>query len=114
MPGLAFDAEGGRLGRGGGYYDQFVSRCITHARQHNRPPPLLGGSAASQSLMCPCIGINLASLNVPTPCVLCDAVALAFKAQMVDSVPMMEHDRRIDVLVTLDGIHRISERGRIF
>lgn len=52
MPGLAFDARGGRLGRGGGYYDHFASRCFAHAQQHNRPSPLLGGSAAKLEAPC--------------------------------------------------------------
>ncbi len=42
------------------------------------------------------------------------AVALAFRAQMVDSIPMTEHDERVDVLVTADGVHRVSERGQEF
>lgn len=47
-------------------------------------------------------------------CGVCTAVALAFKAQLVDSVPMMEHDRHVDVLVTADGVHRISTSGQSF
>ncbi|KAK9835436.1 hypothetical protein WJX74_000082 [Apatococcus lobatus] len=41
MPGLGFDEAGRRLGRGGGYYDKFVSQCMIRAEQMQRPPPLL-------------------------------------------------------------------------
>lgn len=59
-PGLGFDTDGGRIGRGGGYYDRFFSAKG------------LGAVKAG----------------------------LGFSEQVVDDVPMMEHDQRLDVLVT--------------
>lgn len=64
VPGLAFDREGGRLGRGGGYYDRVLS----------------GRSAAGRAIF----------------------VGVGFHFQLVDRVPMMAHDRRLDAIVT-DG-----------
>lgn len=32
------------------------------------------------------------------------SVALAFRAQVVDAVPMADNDQRVDVLVTADGV----------
>ena len=64
VPGLAFDARGGRLGYGGGFYDR-----------------LLSGSLPPHALL----------------------VAGAFEVQMVEEVPMDEHDVPMDAVVTESG-----------
>lgn len=60
MPGLAFDKNGNRLGRGKGYYDVYLQRCVQHPS--GKPYTL----------------------------------ALAFKEQICDSVPVGENDIQID------------------
>ena len=110
MPGLGFDQRGGRLGRGGGYYDAFISRAAAHAASHGRPPPLLGTRS--------CTAVCRAAYSCPFSqtqgfdSFCCCAVALAFEAQILEDVPMSEHDQPIDVLVTAGGLHRISQRGQ--
>jgi 5-formyltetrahydrofolate cyclo-ligase len=64
VPGLAFDAHGGRLGHGAGYYDR-----------------LLSGGVSPHAWL----------------------VAGAFEAQMVEAVPMNEHDVPVDMVVTEKG-----------
>ncbi|KAK4536187.1 hypothetical protein CDCA_CDCA07G2212 [Cyanidium caldarium] len=66
VPGLAFDLQGGRLGRGKGYYDHFLRRCDALHRQHGMPLP--------------------------------SRVGLALACQIVDCVPMAEHDQRVHEL----------------
>jgi 5-formyltetrahydrofolate cyclo-ligase len=61
VPGLAFDRNGGRLGRGGGYYDR------TFLKPSSSKPKLMG---------------------------------VAHSIQVFDAVPVGQHDRRVDLLVT--------------
>lgn len=63
VPGLAFDRQGGRLGRGGGYYDRWLASC--------------------QGM----------------------TVALCRDITLVDRLPMQEHDRRVDLIVTETGLY---------
>ncbi|XP_072889065.1 5-formyltetrahydrofolate cyclo-ligase isoform X2 [Hemitrygon akajei] len=60
MPGLGFDKHGNRLGRGKGYYDTYLERCL--AQPKGRPY----------------------------------TIALAFKEQICDLVPVTENDKPID------------------
>jgi len=63
VPGLAFDRQKNRLGRGRGYYDRFLAAA--------REPR----------------GRNIFT------------VALSFREQLVRSVPVSEHDRRVDMII---------------
>ena len=72
LPGLAFDQSGRRLGRGGGYYDKFLSRLSQYALIKQLQPPAL--------------------------------VGLAFREQILEQVPVDEHDQRVDWLITPDAI----------
>jgi 5-formyltetrahydrofolate cyclo-ligase len=70
VPGLAFDAHGGRLGRGKGYYDRFLSAL---SRERSAP-----AAAAS-----------------PVPF---SAIGYGFSEQLLDSVPMDSRDVPLDGL----------------
>ena len=58
-PGLAFDANCNRLGKGGGYYDKFFVNAINAKK-----------------------------------------IALAYDCQIVDKVPVEQHDMPVDVVIT--------------
>lgn len=62
VPGLAFDACGGRLGYGRGYYDQYLQTSAG-----GRSPVLIG---------------------------------VGYDFQLLDSVPMEPHDKRLDYIIT--------------
>jgi 5-formyltetrahydrofolate cyclo-ligase len=69
-PGVAFDARGGRLGYGGGFYDRFLASAPGVAR-----------------------------------------VGICFEIQIVDEVPMAEHDEPVDIVVTEERVQRADEEG---
>jgi 5-formyltetrahydrofolate cyclo-ligase len=77
MPGLAFDRAGGRLGRGGGYYDKFLAKLDEVVRWSGQKMPIL--------------------------------LAVAFREQIEEAVPMAPHDRKCNALVTPDGIQWFSK-----
>lgn len=72
VPAVAFDASGARCGHGRGYYDCFLSR-------------LRAAQAAAG-------GDSAASTRVRT-------VGLALACQMVENVPLEEHDERLDLVL---------------
>ena len=51
VPGLAFDRGGRRLGRGGGYYDRFLSRIRGEAAAAGELPPACLGYGYSDQLL---------------------------------------------------------------
>lgn len=60
MPGLGFDQSGKRLGRGKGFYDSYLKRCIKHPK--GKPY----------------------------------TIALAFKEQLCQYIPVDDNDMLID------------------
>jgi len=69
VPGLAFDADCNRLGRGKGYYDRFLN-----------------------------------SLDVAS-----SLVGICFNEQIVDQIPVDEHDYKVDTVITAQSLY-LSEK----
>lgn len=69
MPGLGFDRSGRRLGRGKGFYDNYLERCITPSRE--KPY----------------------------------TIAVAFKEQLCQEIPVDDHDMLIDEVLYEDDDH---------
>ncbi|MGG3281774.1 5-formyltetrahydrofolate cyclo-ligase [Paenibacillus solani] len=80
VPGLAFDRTGGRLGYGGGYYDRLSDR--------------LGEGAQD----------NTHQTREPL------WMGIAYEVQVVEHVPMEDHDRVLDGLITERG-HFVKTRS---
>eukprot|EP00201_Polytomella_parva_P008051 CAMPEP_0175053370 /NCGR_PEP_ID=MMETSP0052_2-20121109/8884_1 /TAXON_ID=51329 ORGANISM="Polytomella parva, Strain SAG 63-3" /NCGR_SAMPLE_ID=MMETSP0052_2 /ASSEMBLY_ACC=CAM_ASM_000194 /LENGTH=285 /DNA_ID=CAMNT_0016317891 /DNA_START=417 /DNA_END=1274 /DNA_ORIENTATION=- len=74
LPGLAFSADGSRLGRGGGYYDLAMSTLKQQALLAGRPPPVMVSLAYTDQMV---------SFDV--------------------TIPLETHDERMDVVVTASG-----------
>lgn len=77
VPGLAFDRDGGRLGYGGGYYDR-----LSGALEHDSRPE------------------EAEDRGKPW------WIGLGYEIQLVNRVPMDEHDRRLDGVITDKGYYR--------
>jgi len=67
-PGIAFDRDGKRLGRGGGYYDRFFAELDKGRREYF-------------------------------------ALGLCLDSQLVNRVPVMPHDKKMDGLLTGTGLY---------
>lgn len=51
LPGIAFDRRGARLGRGRGFFDKYVRRCIEHAEGVGMQRPWLIGLCFHEQLV---------------------------------------------------------------
>jgi 5-formyltetrahydrofolate cyclo-ligase len=82
IPGLAFDRTGNRCGRGGGYYDAFISRYFEKCEQEFglQPPPLV-------------------------------ALAYSAQVLPPGDVPMAAYDRKVDAIATKDGVLACTPLG---
>lgn len=76
VPGLAYDASGGRIGYGGGYYDRFIA--------HLRSDVEGAGVDAKQPLL----------------------VSLLFKEQLINEVPIAPHDFKVNTLITSEKVYK--------
>ncbi|MEK3784509.1 5-formyltetrahydrofolate cyclo-ligase [Paenibacillus sp. FSL R5-0810] len=83
VPGLAFDPEGGRLGYGGGYYDRLSGALEPDSRTEE-------AEERGKSWW----------------------IGLGYEIQLVNQVPMDEHDLRLDGVITDKGYYRAGIRSQ--
>jgi len=119
IPGLGFDSTGRRIGRGKGYYDRFLRRLTESRRALGLEPPILVAVAFSNQVLdrqseepesseaVPLSNSNNAEITTivadadPTPA-----------AEKERSVPVEEHDWRVDIIVTPDTTYLCSDLGK--
>ena len=73
-PGLAFDREGRRMGRGKGYYDRFFAELDHEAKQYH-------------------------------------ALGLCMDFQLIDKVPIGEHDKKVQSLLAGEEMHILIQQS---
>lgn len=83
VPGVAFDKTGSRLGRGKGYYDNYLSKA-----KHKFPLIKTGMD-------------DLIMWNEFKVLIIVTTVGIAFLQQILEpgAIPMMEYDQRLDYLL---------------
>lgn len=64
LPGLAFDRKGGRLGRGGGYYDVFLQNYLLLAKDKGWKSPLLVALAYSPQIRDDPVPVDPTDVNI--------------------------------------------------
>jgi len=79
VPGVAFDARGGRVGRGGGYYDRWIASYAAICAARGWRPPLLAALAYECQILLPSSG---------------------------HVVPQLPHDIPMDLVVAPSGVIR--------
>eukprot|EP00029_Vermamoeba_vermiformis_P012542 TRINITY_DN7389_c0_g1_i1.p1 TRINITY_DN7389_c0_g1~~TRINITY_DN7389_c0_g1_i1.p1 ORF type:complete len:208 (-),score=20.55 TRINITY_DN7389_c0_g1_i1:31-654(-) len=79
IPGVAFDTNGHRLGRGKGYYDKFIYTLEARMQQLGRKNPF--------------------------------TIGLAFNEQLMPNIPMEEHDKILDMIITPNEVDVFPSAG---
>jgi 5-formyltetrahydrofolate cyclo-ligase len=79
IPGVAFDTNGHRLGRGKGYYDKFIHTLESRMKQLGRTNPF--------------------------------TIGLAFNEQLMPNIPMEEHDKILNMIITPNEVDVFPSAG---